>query len=103
MDERVAVDREKIEQFCRKWRIVELSLFGSALRAELTPQRYVNVLVAFEPDAHWSLFDLVQMQYELKQIFGRNVDLVSRRGIETSRNYLRRKAILSSAEVLYVA
>ena len=49
MDERVAVDREKIEQFCRKWRIVELSLFGSALRAELTPQSDVDVLVAFEP------------------------------------------------------
>jgi len=103
MNERVAVDREKIEQFCRKWRIVELKLFGSALRAHLTPESDVDVLVAFEPDAHWSLFDLVQMQDELKQIFGRDVDLVSRRGIETSRNYLRRKAILSSAEVLYVA
>ena len=103
MKERVAVDREKIEQFCRKWRIVELRLFGSALRTDLTPESDVDVLVAFEPDAHWSLFDLVQMQDELKQIFGRDVDLVSRRGIETSRNYLRRKAILSSAEVLYVA
>jgi uncharacterized protein len=103
MDERVAVEREKIEQFCRKWRIVELRLFGSALRAELTSESDVDLLVAFELDAHWSLFDLVQMQDELKQIFGRHVDLISRRGIETSRNYLRRKAILSSAEVLYVA
>jgi len=103
MSKRVAVEREKIEQFCRRWRIVELRLFGSAVRAELTPESDVDVLVAFEPDAHWSLFDLVRMQDELKQIFGRDVDLVSRRGLETSRNYLRRNAILNSAEVLYVA
>jgi hypothetical protein len=43
------------------------------------------------------------MQDELKSIFDRDVDLVSRRGIERSRNHLRRKAILDSAEVLYVA
>jgi uncharacterized protein len=103
MNKRVAVDREKIEEFCRKWRIIELRLFGSVVRAELTPESDVDVLVGFQPDAHWSLFDLVQMQDELKQIFGRDVDLVSRRGLETSRNYLRRKAILNSAEVLYVA
>jgi uncharacterized protein len=103
MNKQVAVNRERIEPFCRKWRIVELRLFGSALRAELTPESDVDVLAAFEPDAHWTLFDLVQMQDELKEIFGRDVDLISRRGIETSRNYLRRKAILSSAEVLYVA
>jgi len=38
----------------------------------------------------------------LKVIFGRNVDLVSRRGVERSQNYIRRKAILSSAQVIYV-
>jgi uncharacterized protein len=103
MDKRLAFDREKIGQFCRRWRILELSLFGSVLQGGLTAESDVDVLVAFEPDAHWSLFDLVQMQDELKQIFGRDVDLVSRRGIEASRNYLRRKAILGSAEVLYVA
>jgi hypothetical protein len=44
---------------------------------------------------------MVFMQEELQRIFGRKVDLVSRRGIETSRNYIRRKAILESAEVVY--
>ena len=60
----------------------------------------VDVLVSFAQDAHWSLFDMVQMQEEL-EILGRDVDLVSRRAIEASRNYIRRKAILSSAEVVY--
>jgi hypothetical protein len=61
------------------------------------------VLVTFEPDAHVTLFDMVHMQDELSQIIGRNVDLVSRRGIERSENYIRRKAILSSAEVVHAA
>jgi hypothetical protein len=43
------------------------------------------------------------MQEELKEIVGRSVDLVSRRGIERSRNVIRKKAILDSAEVYYAA
>ena len=95
--------KEKISDFCRHWKIVEFSLFGSALRDDFGPDSDVDVLVTFAPDAHWSLFDHVTMQDELKSILGRDVDLVSRRGIERSRNYLRRKAILDSSEVLYVA
>jgi hypothetical protein len=63
----------------------------------------VDVLVTFAPEAHRTLFDLVHMQDELREILGREVDLVSRRGIESSPNYIRRKAILSSAEVIHVA
>ncbi len=61
------------------------------------------MLVTFAPDAPWSLFDHVAMQDELAEIFGRRVDLISRRGIERSENYIRRKAILESAEVFYAA
>ncbi len=61
----------------------------------------IDVLVSFSNDAQWTLFDQVDMQDELKAIFGREVDLVSKRGIERSRNAIRRKAILHSAEVIY--
>jgi hypothetical protein len=90
-------------EFCQKWGIAELALFGSALRPDFRPGSDVDVLVTFAPDSHPSLFDLVQMEEELAQIFGRQVDLVSRRGIENSRNYIRREAILRSARVLYAA
>ena len=63
----------------------------------------VDVLVEFAPGAHWTLFDLVYVQDELKEILGREADLVSRRGVESSRNYLRRKQFLDSAEVIHVA
>lgn len=103
MSVNVAVDRDQVAAFCRRWRIREFALFGSVLREDLRPDSDVDVLVAFDSSAKWTLFDMVAMEDELHEIFGRNVDLVSRRGLEASRNYLRRDVILSSAEVLHVA
>ncbi len=100
---RIALPKDKIIDYCRRWRIVEFSLFGSVLREDFRPDSDVDILVTFAPDARWTLLDHVEMQEELKGILGRNVDLVSRRGIEHSRNKFRRKAILDSAEVFYAA
>jgi hypothetical protein len=103
MTARIQVDPARIAEFCRKWKITEFALFGSALREDFRPDSDVDVLVTFAPDATWSLFDLVDMQEELKQILGRDVDLVEREAIEKSENYIRRRHILSSLETLYVA
>lgn len=100
---KVQISAEALAAFCRKWKITELALFGSVLRQDFRPESDIDVLVAFAPDARWGLFALYEMQKELKALVGREVDLVSRRGIEASRNYLRRKAILDSAEVVYAA
>ncbi len=100
---RFTIPRKKIADFCKRWSISEFAIFGSALRADFRPDSDVDVLVSFTPGAHVSLFDMVRMQDELRQIFGRDVDLISKRGVETSRNYLRRKAILESARVIHVA
>jgi len=98
----IRIQADRISDFCRRWKITEFALFGSILRDDFRPDSDIDVLVTFAPDAGWSLFDHVTMQDELKVIFGRNVDLVSRRGVERSQNYIRRKAILSSAQVIYV-
>ncbi len=63
----------------------------------------MDVLVVFAPEASWSLFDHVAMEEELSGILGRKVDLVSRRAIERSSNWIRRKAILESARTYYAA
>ncbi|MDZ7699392.1 MAG: nucleotidyltransferase family protein [Deltaproteobacteria bacterium] len=101
MTTQIEIPRNEVEKFCLRWQIKELSLFGSVLRDDFLPDSDVDVLVRFDPEARRTLFDLVRMQDELQQILGRNVDLVSRRGIEMSRNYLRKRAILNSAEVVY--
>ena len=93
--------REEIISFCERWQVTQLAVFGSALREDFGPDSDVDLLVSFEEDARHTLFDMVRMEEELKTIFGREVDLVSRRGIESSPNYLRRKAILESAELVY--
>jgi len=103
MNPKVEFDRERIAEFCRKWKITELSLFGSVLRADFSPDSDVDVLVRFAPDADWSLLDHVRMEEELRQIVGREVDLVTYRAIQSSANWIRRKNILESAQVLYAA
>jgi uncharacterized protein len=96
-------DRAKIEEFCRRWKVIELAFFGSVLRETFRPDSDVDILVSFAPDSHTSLFDLVDMEEELTDIIGRKVDLVCRAGIERSHNHIRRQAILSTAEVVYAA
>ena len=99
----VPIDREQIAEFCLRWKISEFALFGSILREDFHQGSDVDCLVTFAPQTQWTLFDMARMQDELKDIFGREVHLVNRRGLESSRNYLRRQAILSSAEVVHVA
>jgi uncharacterized protein len=91
---------DKIEAFCRKWRVVEFALFGSILRDDFRPDSDVDIVVELAPDAPWSLFEWVEMIDELKAIFGRQVDLVEKTAIT---NPFRRKAILGSREVVYAA
>lgn len=103
MEPRLPLDREQIAEFCRRWKISELELFGSVLGDDFGPESDIDLLVTFQPDADWSLFDHIRMEDELASMVGRKVDLVSRRAIERSRNPLRRKLILESAVAYYVA
>ena len=86
-----------------RFHVVRLGYFGSFAAGQPRPDSDVDVLVTFDPETRWTLFDWVDIQEDLRAIFGREVDLISRRGIEASQNYLRRKAILNSARVMYAA
>jgi predicted nucleotidyltransferase len=88
----------EIGSFCRRWKIRELSIFGSVAREESGPESDVDVLVSFAPDAAWSYWDLVDARLELRDIFGRDVDLVEERSLS---NPFRRRTILRDKKVLY--
>ena len=77
-------------------------MFGSLLRPDFGPSSDVDLLVTFAPDAAWSLIDHERMKQELSAIVGRNVDLVSREGLEQSANWIRRQMILATARPLDV-
>jgi len=96
----INLPREKIVEFCRKWKVAEFSLFGSVLRDDFRSDSDVDVLVSLAPDAHRSLYEWVDMIEELKRIFGRKVDLVEK---EALRNPFRRHHILHNREVIYAA
>ena len=99
----IELPMEQIADFCKRWMITEFALFGSVLSDDFRPDSDIDVLVTFAPDARWSLIDFIHAEEELTEIVGRKVDLVSRRGVEQSHNYIIRKAILRSARTLYVA
>jgi predicted nucleotidyltransferase len=94
------IPKKQIAEFCRRWKVVEFSLFGSVLRNDFRPDSDVDVLVTFAPDAEVSLFDLVEMKLELESLFNRPVDVVEK---DALRNPFRKREILSTAQVIYAA
>ena len=91
---------DALNAFCRKWRVQELALFGSVLREDFSPESDVDVLVTFDQEAPWSLWDIIAMRGELEQILGRKVDLVEKDAI---RNPFRRREILRTHQVVHAA
>ncbi len=96
----IGMDPDRIVGFCRKWRIQEFSLLGSILRDDFRPDSDADVLVEFELDHPRSLFDVTDMEDELRELFGRDVDLVMKGGL---RNPFRLREILSTRQIVYAA
>lgn len=97
---KIPIPRKKISDFCIRWKVVEFSLFGSILREDFNQESDVDVLVSFAPNAEISLFDLVKMEIELKELFGRDVDLVEKASLN---NPYRSREILQTAQQIYAA
>jgi predicted nucleotidyltransferase len=99
----IEVDNAKLRDFCRRWKLTELSLFGSVVTDNFGPNSDVYIMVRFAAGAPWSLTSWLEMQRELEALFQRHVDLVEREAIEQSDNRFRKREILSSAVALDVA
>jgi predicted nucleotidyltransferase len=96
----VKLEPNLIADLCRRWRIHELSLFGSVLRDDFHSESDVDVLVSFDSNAPWSLWDLLDLRKELGDLFGRDIDLVEERSLI---NPYRRRSILRDKRVIYAA
>jgi predicted nucleotidyltransferase len=96
---RIQIPLERLSDICRRYHVTELSLFGSVLRDDFGPDSDVDMLVVFDPAAGIGLFELVAMQEELSALFGRAVDLLSKRGLHP----VIRDDVLASSEVIYAA
>ena len=97
----IDLDSPAIGDFCQKWKISELSVFGSILRGDFQPDSDIDFLVTYDRNATWELYDAQLMREELATVVGRPVDLISRSAIERSDNRFVKKEVLSTAEPVY--
>lgn len=93
----ITLPMEAIVAFCEKYPIRKLSLLGSILRDDFRPDSDVDVLVEFEPHSGVTYFDMADMQFELEDLLGRKVDLLTSKAVS---RYFRQK-VLNSAWVIY--
>lgn len=98
---RLGITPEQLAGFCDRWQVAELAVFGSILRDDFHAGSDIDVLVSYQPTAQRGLFEKMHMKEELEALCDRPVDLISKRAIECSQNWIRRKNILESAEVIY--
>jgi len=88
-----------LEALCRRYKVRELSIFGSAIRADFRADSDIDLLVQFDPSARIGFLALAALQRELSDLLGRKVDLVPKDGLKP----LIRDSVVSGAKVLYHA
>ncbi len=96
---RLELPHEALAEFCRRNQIRALSVFGSALRDDFTPDSDVDFLVEFEPDAPVGLFGLALLEEELSRLVRRKADLNTPMCL--SRTF--REAVMAEAESIYAS
>lgn len=95
----IQVSPKTLEQFCKRYRVRRLALFGSVLRDDFGSESDIDILVVFEPGAKVSFMTLGRMQRELSVIFERKVDLVPQEGLKPAI----REAVITSSQEVYAA
>ena len=88
---------QQIAELCRKYKIRELSLFGSRVRGDHTDESDFDFLVEFRPDAYVSLISLGNIQTELENILDSEVDIVPKEGLKP----VIRSQVLAEAQIVY--
>lgn len=99
----LGIEADRIADFCRRWKISKLAVFGSIVREELRPDSDIDLLVTFDSTADWTMFNHFTMEDELSRLLGRDVDLISMRAVEENPNPITRREILDSARQIYAA
>ena len=94
------LDRDRLAECCRRFGVARLETFGSFATGDASPDSDLDLLVTFEPDIHMGL-ELIALQQELAEIFGRSVDLLMRESVEHSPNKYFRRFALRHTEPVY--
>ena len=95
----VHIRYDDLVKICKKYQIIELSVFGSSIRDDFNDNSDIDFLVSFEPTSRLSLYDIVDLKDDFKDLLNREIDIVEK---EAMKNPIRKKRILSTREVIYV-
>ena len=98
---RLGISEEKLTQFCQKWNIKELALFGSVLNNRFCADSDIDILLSFQPNSRQGLLTLARIRHELEDLFSRDVDITLKDAILKSENWIRRQEILQTAQIIY--
>ncbi|MBI3961063.1 MAG: nucleotidyltransferase domain-containing protein [Chloroflexi bacterium] len=90
-----------VADYCRRWQVVELAVFGSVLRDDFSDESDVDLLLTFDDSAQGTLYEYVLMKEEMEKLLNRDVDLIDRRALQRSKNRIRREEIEQTAKTIY--
>ena len=99
--QRLKIKPERLKDICQQWKITELALFGSVLRDDFNTRSDIDILVSFDKSITITFFDLDILEEQLSRLFNRPVDLVTKRAVEQSHNWIRKQNILDNSRVIY--
>ena len=99
--QRLGIKSKQLQAFCQKAKIIELCLFGSILRDDFRPDSDIDILVTFIRNINISLLQFVDLEYQLKDLLKRNVDLIEKSVVDKDFNWIRRQGILNNYQVIY--
>jgi len=98
---RLGLSATELSDFCSRWHIREMALFGSVLRKDFHEKSDIDVLIVFAPGARQGLLTLARVKHELEALVNHPVDLAVKASIQNSQNWIRRQEILSNAQTIY--
>ena len=96
---KIKVPKKELTDFCRRYNVQKLALFGSVLGDNFRADSDVDVLVSFQPNARVGFITFSRMQRELAELFKRPVDLVPMDGLKP----VIRDSVLSNIEEVYAS
>ena len=96
---KIKIPKKELDEFCHRYLVQRLALFGSVIGKDFRAESDVDVLVSFQPNAHVGFITFSRMQRELSGLFNRPVDLVPMHGLKP----VIRDSVLSNIEVVYAA
>ena len=99
--QRLKIKPDRLEEICQQWQITELALFGSVLRNDFSDRSDIDILVTFDKSNTITFFDLDILEEQLSRLFNRPVDLVTKKAVEQSHNWIRKQNILDNSRVIY--